>query len=82
VLALVRGLPFAGEDYAWADAEGITSTLVWLVTRVVDTAAQLAKHLKDDAALLAAATAGLRMMPGDEHFSQLRDAVAVSISMR
>ena len=73
VLALVRGLPFAGEDYAWADAEGITSTFVWLVTRAVDTAAQLAKHLKDDAALLAAATAGLRMMPGDEHFSQLRD---------
>ena len=28
---------------------------------------------EDDAALLAAATAGLRMMPGDEHFSQLRD---------
>ena len=73
VLALVRGLPFAGEDYAWADAEGITSTFVWLVTRAVDTAAQLAKHLNDDAALLAAATAGLRMMPGDEHFSQLRD---------
>ena len=73
VLALVRGLPFAGEDYAWADAEGITSTFVWLVTRAVDTAAQLAKHLNDDAALLAAATAGLRMMPGDEHFSQLCD---------
>jgi two-component SAPR family response regulator len=73
VLALVRGLPFAGEDYAWADAEGITSTFVWLVTRAVDTAAQLAKHRNDDAALLAAATAGLRMMPGDERFSQLRD---------
>lgn len=73
VLALVRGLPFAGEDYAWADAEGITSTFVWLVTRAVDTAAQLAKHLNDDAALLAVATAGLRMMPGDEYFSQLRD---------
>jgi hypothetical protein len=73
VLALVRGLPFAGENYAWADAEGITSTFVWLVTRAVDTAAQLAKHLNDDAALLAAATAGLRMMPGDERFSQLRD---------
>ena len=43
------------------------------MTRAVDTAAQLAKHLNDDAALLAAATAGLRMMPGDEHFSQLRD---------
>jgi hypothetical protein len=73
VLALVRGLPFAGEDYAWADAEGITSTFVWLVTRAVDTAAQLAKHMNDDGALLAAAAAGLRMMPGDEHFSQLRD---------
>jgi hypothetical protein len=73
VLALVRGLPFAGEDYAWADAEGITSTFVWLVTRAVETATQLAKHLNDDAALLAAATAGLRMMPGDERFSQLRD---------
>ena len=79
VLALVRGLPFAGEDYAWADAEGITSTFVWLVTRAVDTAAQLAKHLNDDAALLAAATAGLRMMPGDEHFSQLRtDSVSAA----
>jgi hypothetical protein len=37
--------------------------------------------MNDDGALLAAATAGLRMMPGDEHFSQLRDAVAVGISM-
>ena len=43
------------------------------MTQAVDTAAQLAKHLNDDAALLAAATAGLRMMPGDERFSQLRD---------
>ena len=75
LLSLVRGLPFAGENYAWADAEGITSTLVWLVTRAVDLAAQSARELGDEAALLEATSAGLRMMPGDEHFTALRETV-------
>lgn len=77
ILGLVRGLPFAGQQYAWADAEGITSTFVWLVTRAVETACQLAHDRGNDAALMAAVSAGLRMLPGDEHFISLRDAVAV-----
>ena len=77
ILALVRGLPFASQQYAWADAEGITSTFVWLVTRAVETAVQLARDCGNDAALMAAVSAGLRMLPGDEHFISLRDEVAV-----
>lgn len=80
MLSLVRGLPFAGENYAWADAEGITSTFVWLVTRAVETAAQLAQESGDEAAFLEATAAGLRMMPGDEQFSALREAGIVMVS--
>jgi two-component SAPR family response regulator len=76
-LTQVRGLPFAGQQYAWADAEGITSTFVWLVTRAVETACLMAQECGDDAAHVTAITAGLRMLPGDEHFISLRDAVAV-----
>ena len=76
-LTQVRGLPFAGQQYAWADAEGITSTFVWLVTRAVETACLMAQECGDDAAHVTAITAGLRMLPGDEYFISLRDAVAV-----
>jgi len=68
VLQLVRGLPFADSGYAWADAEGITSTFVWLVTRAIDCVCDIAAECGDEAAMLEATTAGLRMSPGDEVF--------------
>lgn len=71
VLSLVSGLPFAATNYAWADAEGITSTLVWLATQSVQKAAALATELNDSAALVEISAAGLRMMPGDDEFSSL-----------
>ena len=74
-LAFVRGLPFSSMNYAWADAEGITSTLVWLVTRSVECAADLATQRCDRTALLAAVSAGLRMSPADEQFTALLDRV-------
>jgi len=70
-LASVQGLPFASVNYSWADAEGITSTLVWLVTRAVECAAELASRCGDHTALLEVTAAGLRMSPGDEQFLSL-----------
>jgi two-component SAPR family response regulator len=79
-LACVRGLPFSSMNYAWADAEGITSTLVWLVTRSVECAADLATQRCDRTALLTAVSAGLRMSPADEQFTALLDRVPARIT--
>ncbi len=70
-LRLVRALPFADAKYVWADAEGITANLVWLVTRAVTQAVALAEQCKDAVSLLDALAAGLRMFPGDEQWSAL-----------
>jgi len=77
VLQLVRGLPFADSGYAWADAEGITSTFVWLVTKAIDCVCNVADQCGDEAAMLEATAAGLRMSPGDEVFLTRRPAVAM-----
>lgn len=76
-LGLVRGLPFAATKYAWADAEGITSTLYWLVTRSIDRVVELVGGDGDKQALLDATAAGLRMAPGDDQFMRLREQVLV-----
>ena len=81
-LASVQGLPFASVDYSWADAEGITSTLVWLVTRAVECAAELASRFGDHTALLEVTAAGLRMSPGDEQFLHLCERAAVNCRAR
>jgi hypothetical protein len=78
VLQLVRGLPFADSGYAWADAEGITSTFVWLVTKAIDCVCDLADECGDEAAMLEATAAGLRMSPGEETFLARRPAIAMS----
>ncbi len=78
VLQLVRGLPFADSGYAWADAEGITSTCVWLVTKAIDCVCDLADECGDEAAMLEATAAGLRMSPGEETFLARRPAIAMS----
>jgi hypothetical protein len=44
---------------------------VWLVTRAVDRAVELAQRCNDDHAVLDAVSAGLRMFPGDERWSNL-----------
>jgi hypothetical protein len=77
VLSLVRGLPFADSGYAWADAEGITSTLVWLVTKAIECVCDIAAECGDEAAMLEATAAGLRMSPGDEIFLARRPAAVI-----
>jgi hypothetical protein len=76
LLGMVRGLPFADAGYAWADAEGITSTFVWLVTRAVEQVCALADESADESAnasaVMQATNAGLRMSPADDHFLALR----------
>jgi hypothetical protein len=74
-LSAVRGLPFSSAGYAWADAEGITSTLVWRVTRAVELVAKVAATRGNRTALLDAISAGLRMSPGDEDFLALQELV-------
>jgi hypothetical protein len=71
----VQGLPFSSVGYAWADAEGITSTLVWRVTRAVEHVVRIATLEGDRTALLDAVAAGLRMSPSDEHFLSLKEGV-------
>jgi hypothetical protein len=72
-LSAVRGLPFGSAGYAWADAEGITSTLVWRITRAVELVAKVAATHGNRTALLDAVSAGLRMSPGDEDFLALQE---------
>jgi two-component SAPR family response regulator len=76
LLVQVRGLPFSSVNYVWADAEGITSTLVWRVTRAVEFVARVATAAGDRTALLDAIAAGLRMSPGDERFLALQESSA------
>ena len=76
-LGMVRGLPFTAANYAWADAEGITSTLYWLVTRSIERVAALVETDRDKSALFEAAAAGLRMSPGDEAFTHLQSHALV-----
>jgi len=74
-LLTVRGLPFSSAGYAWADAEGITSTLVWRITRAVELVANVAAAEGNRTALLEAVAAGLRMSPGDEDFAALQELI-------
>lgn len=78
VLRLVRGLPFSSANFTWADAEGITSTLYWLVTRSVERVAALCEWDRTGQVLAVATTAGLRMAPGDEWFMELQQRIRVS----
>ena len=66
VLSLVRGLPFEASDFAWADAEGITSSFVWLVNSAIDRVTGLALAMSEKSMAYDAVSIGLRMSPGDE----------------
>lgn len=69
---LVRGEPFEGTSYLWADAEGITSRSVMVA---VTACAELARHhlaLGDVDGVLAATEIGFRVLPGHEELLALR----------
>ncbi|HUF97031.1 MAG TPA: LysM peptidoglycan-binding domain-containing protein [Ilumatobacter sp.] len=69
---LIRGMPFEGVSYLWADPEGIASNLVLLATTA---AAELAAHclsVGDVEGVFAATGRGLAVLPGHEELIGLR----------
>jgi hypothetical protein len=51
---------------------------VWLVTKAIECVCDIAAECGDEAAMLEATAAGLRMSPGDEVFLARRPAIAMS----
>jgi len=71
-VALIRDLPFAGTDYLWPAAEGVTSALTLLATAA---AIDLARHhlaLGDVDGVFWATGQGLLALPGHEELIGLR----------
>jgi hypothetical protein len=71
-VALIREHPFAGTDYLWPDAEGITSALTLLATSA---STELARHhlaLGDVDGVFWATGQGLKVLPGHEELIGLR----------
>lgn len=71
-LAAVRDLPFAGTPYLWPDAEGITSSLILLVTSAATAMAVRCLRLGDVDGVFWATGQGLRALPGHEELIALR----------
>ena len=70
-LSLVRDTPFAGTNYLWADLDGSTTRAVITVMNLVHTAVEVGTKNGADTVVVAAARAGLRVMPGDEELLQV-----------
>ena len=71
-VAMIRDMPFAGTNYLWPDAEGITSNLVLLA---ITAAAEFAGHalsLGDTDGVFWATGQGLKVLPGHEELIGLR----------
>ena len=71
-VASIRDLPFAGTDFLWPDAEGITSSLTLLATTA---STELARHhltIGDIDGVFWATGQGLRALPGHEELIGLR----------
>ena len=71
-LGYVRDLPFAGANYAWADAEGITTTHVITAVQAAVVLAEDAMNRGDTGLLFTASEKGLRVLPGHEELVALR----------
>jgi hypothetical protein len=68
----VRGLPFEGAGYEWADAEGLTSHIV---LKILNACSDLALHYLecgDVEGVFFATNQGLRALPGSEEMLGLR----------
>jgi hypothetical protein len=66
VLKGIRDVPFAGTNYAWADLDGTTTRLVISAVEICMDVAQIAGERNETDLLLAAVSAGLRVLPGCE----------------
>jgi hypothetical protein len=71
-LASVRDLPFAGTPYLWPDAEGITSSLVLLVTSAAAALAERCLTIGDVDGVFWATGQGLKVLPGHEELIAIR----------
>jgi len=68
----VRGLPFEGAGYEWADAEGLTSHIV---LKIMNACSDLAHHyleVGDVEGVFFATSQGLRALPGSDEMLDLR----------
>lgn len=71
-LGRVRNLPFAGANYVWADAEGITTSHVICVVRAAVLLSEFAIETRENDLLFMATELGLRVLPGHEELVSLR----------
>ncbi|MEY2966503.1 MAG: hypothetical protein RLY50_553, partial [Actinomycetota bacterium] len=78
-LSLVRGLPFAGMSYEWADLDGTTTRIV---IAVIDAAVRLGEWAvangRFDLAGVAL-TAGMRVMPGHPEMERLEREMLMAV---
>lgn len=72
MLALVRGVPFEGTAYLWADAEGLTSELTMLIVQASAVSARRHLDAGDLNAVFDATAVGLRVVPRHEELVALR----------
>ena len=71
-VALVRDLPFAGTDYLWPHAEGITSALAVLAVSAYDYLGEAVESLGDVDGVFWSTGQGLLALPGHEELIGLR----------
>ncbi len=71
-LELVRDLPFAGTDYLWPDAEGITSQLVMTVITAATMSAELDLNRGKVEGVFWATAQGLKVLGAHEELFALR----------
>lgn len=72
MLELVRGVPFEGAQYVWADAEGITSELTMLIVAAAAMVGRRCLDTGDVAGVFDATAVGLRVVPRHEELVSLR----------
>jgi len=70
--SFVRDLPFAGMNYAWADAEGITTSHVITTLQAAVLLGEYAISVNDTETLFYVTEKGLRVLPGHEELVALR----------
>lgn len=73
-LAEVRDAPFSGTSYEWADLDGTTTRLVITAMQASQELAHFAKSIGDVELMMAAVSAGLRVMPGNEELLEIQQS--------
>jgi hypothetical protein len=71
----VRGLPFEGANYDWADAEGLTSHIVLKIMNACTDLARYYLAISDAEGVYFATSQGLRALPGNQEMLELRAQV-------